>query len=150
MNWKHSIPLCSCHGKYFFRGTRFLFISVQSPFPKETFYVIYSVSKFAFALFKYFSFVLLQPFRTVAEFLIQNGLFSILVIQFFLRLKILCYLHVCSQSKRKIYVDIPLSFLGRLFAMSKLFRGWFTIKNFNMETFFPLYYWFITKEVQFF
>lgn len=121
------------------------------PFSKRNILcVIYSVSKFAFALFKYFSFVLLQPFRTVAEFLIQNGLFSILVIQFFLRLKILCYLHVCSQSKRKIYVDIPLSFLGRLSAMSKLFRGWFTIKNFNMETFFPLYYRFITKEVQFF
>ena len=48
-------------------------------------YSIYSVSKFASPLFKYISFVLLQPFRTVAGFLTQYGLFSILLtcIQFF-------------------------------------------------------------------
>ena len=46
-------------------------------------YSIYSVSKLASPLFKYFSFVLLQPFRTVAGFLTQYGLLSILPIQFF-------------------------------------------------------------------
>ena len=59
-----------------------LFISnVQSPCPNEkcSVFSIYTVSKFASPLFKYFSFVLLQPFQTVAGFLAQHGLFSVLL-----------------------------------------------------------------------
>ena len=87
--------------------------------------------------------------RPSPGFLHSTVCFQSYLYGFFVRHKILCYLHVCSQSKI-IYEDIPLPSLLRLCAMSKLFRGWFTIRNCNVETYFPFYYRFITKEFQVF
>ena len=54
-----------------------------------------------------------------------------------------------SNKQKTIFVDKRPSFLERLCAMSKLFKGWFTIRNFNMETCFSCYYRLITKELHF-
>ena len=78
------------------------FISnVQSPCPNEkcSVFSIYTVSKFASPLFKYFSCVLLQPFQTVAGFLTQHGLISVLLVRFFCASQNIVLL-VCLFSKQ--------------------------------------------------
>lgn len=127
---------------------------VQSPSPKENWYMLFTsfqnlnlLCSNIFPLYCFSRSELLSGF--LHSITAQYSLLSTLVRQFFLRQNILCYFFVFSQTKKNIFVDKRPSFLERLCAMSKLFKGWFTKRNFNMETCFSFYYRLITKELHF-